>query len=43
MYEEGERQRSVLFRFYKDGDLYSIPIRCITCRDQPGCRTHEQP
>lgn len=30
MYEEGERQRSVLFRIYKDGDLYSIPIQCIT-------------
>ena len=30
MYEEGERQRSVLFRICKDGDLYSIPIQCIT-------------
>ncbi len=30
MYEEGERQRNVLFRIYKDGDLYSIPIPCIT-------------
>lgn len=30
MYEEGECQRNVLFRIYKDGGLYSIPIQCIT-------------
>lgn len=30
MYEGEENQRSVLFRIYKDGDLYSIPIQCIT-------------
>ena len=30
MYEEGERQFNVLFRIYKDGDLYSMPIQCIT-------------
>ena len=30
MYEEVDCQRSVLFRIYKDGDLYSVPIQCIT-------------
>lgn len=30
MYEEGERQRSVLFRICKGDDLYPIPIQCIT-------------
>ena len=30
MYEGDENQCSVLFRIYKDGDLYSIPIQCIT-------------
>ena len=30
MYEEGEGQRSVLFRINKNGDLYSIPIQCVT-------------
>lgn len=30
IYEEEERQRHVLFRIYKDGDLYSIPIQYTT-------------
>ena len=29
MYEESERQRNVLFRICKDGDLYSIPINVL--------------
>ncbi len=30
MYEEGELQRSILFRVYQGGDLYSIPVQYVT-------------